>query len=277
MLISDRHRFILFLPQKCATTTLQTRFRSLHQGPVVGAGGYFEPRLGRILSKHVTQVEVESGGLLEGRDGYLKAAFARNPYDRVYSWFRWFQRVSVERYQPGGEMDRARALIEAGEDSDGCKAGFIRRTEWMREELGKADGDVNAFYRANPDAFSRVSDFTHMRGRQVVDWIGYVERFEADFDEFCRRVGLSPQDKADGNRADPQPRARCIAKPLEMTPGEHDYLEHFDRATLRCINSDFAADFSLLGYRCYRRGWFSGFRVRRVVDKNAGGDGQASG
>ncbi len=260
MLISTSHQFILFLPQKCAASTLSQRLAPYRSNLACDGAGYFEPRLGRVLSNHVSQRDAHAAGYLDGCGNYFKAAFVRNPYDRVYSWFRWFQRVSVDRYEPDGQIDQAKAVIAAGEDTDGRKAAFIKRTEWMRESIASANGDVNRFYAAHSNQYSLASTFTHHEGRQAVDWIGHVECFERDFDVFCERAGIEVESRIDANRSDVEPAERCIQHPLEMSSEEHEYLERFNRSSIRRINRNFAEDFKLLGYRRLRRILFSGFR-----------------
>lgn len=261
MLISETHQFVLFLPQKSAASTLLKRLAPLRHRPACDGSGYFEQRLGRILSNHINQADARLAGFLVGRETYFKAAFVRNPYDRVFSWFRWFQRVSQERYEPGGLIEQAHTAIAAGEDPHGCKARLIRRTAWMRDAVEAAKGDVNRFYAAHPKEYSLASDFTHDQGRQMVDWIGHVECFEADFDRFCEQTGLRIETRVDANRSDLMPVIRSVERPLEMRPDEHDYLDRLTRISIQRINRNFAADFELLGYRRYKKGRFSGLRA----------------
>jgi len=126
--MSDKHRLILMLPQKCGSATLQHRFKSLHSCADVGSSPYYDSTMKRYLLKHITLRVARQLDAFKARKNYQRACFVRNPYDRVYSWFKWQRRLSQK---PIPEQSRAQKYSVA-RGLDGGDAS-LKRTQCIRE------------------------------------------------------------------------------------------------------------------------------------------------
>jgi hypothetical protein len=67
-----------------------------------------------------------------------------------------------------------------------------------------------------------------------------VECFERDFDAFCGRVGIEPEERASINVSD--------RLPEPQSPGRSHYVNRMSAASISKIESLFDADFELFGY-----------------------------
>src|ERR1700712_6004726 len=85
LVISHKHRFIMFLPWKTASQTMVLRLQAFNESPY-DRFFHFNPYLNRVVHQHMTCADYVC--LPESSRGYFAASFVRNPYDRAYSGFR---------------------------------------------------------------------------------------------------------------------------------------------------------------------------------------------
>lgn len=132
-------------------------------------------------------------------DRLFSFAFVRNPY----SW-----QVSSYNYMLKTDRRRTRAFMrELG--------SFEKYLEWRCTRGRKLQKD-------------HVCD---NHGRIMISFVGHYERFELDFQEACRRMGLGPMELPWLNRSN-------------QDAYEHYYTER----TRRMVRETFAEDFALFGY-----------------------------
>src|SRR5947209_2521451 len=199
MIISHAKRFVVLLPWKTATSTLQTRLGGYSDSPY---SGFYElnPVLKRVVHQHMTYADFVA--LPEARLGYFTAAFVRNPYDRVYSGFRQLQKDIRE--QPSAPFPSAgvRNLVmkQLAENFAAlCQAGFSFEPwfslvdEQCIYEVGR-----NTNFPLHPAHY-----WTHYAGDQAVDFIGHIETFEHDFLLLCEAIGVEPDSQSNAN-VDPE-------------------------------------------------------------------------
>lgn len=80
--------------------------------------------------------------------------------------------------------------------------------------------------------FRSQTRFLFAGGRQVVDFIGRLERFDEDWAEVCRHTGLQP-----------------VARAYNVTAaGQRRLEEWYDDSLLALVGERYAEDFALLGY-----------------------------
>lgn len=234
MILSHRHRFVILQPWKTASSTVRLRLGHLDESPHPGFYG-FSPWLNRVVHQHLTLAEFMA--LPEAVLGYARAAFARNPYDRVYSGFRQVAR-DIETQSPVvfpvqwvGELVRAQlaenfaALTAAGFEFDAWVAGL---SEYAVREVGR-----NSSLPLHPAHY-----WTHLAGVQRVDFIGRVEDFEADFAGLCARLGVVPAAEGNAN----------LGEAL-VASQDSRYAGRMAPASIAKINALFAEDFEIFGYR----------------------------
>ena len=230
MLISETHNLILMLPQKCGSSTLETRLHCIQTNL---------KNFKREQTKHITLRQAQELDIFSQYPSYLTACFVRNPYDRVYSWFQTVKTANTGRKSE----ERPREL--KAKIANGVDVSFNKRRLRARETnmrlLEESNYDFNDFYKANPQRFNPATNFTHLGGHQLVKFIGTVENFEDDFSELCRRINLITASKENANVANPNTAIlRNKNKPL--------YLEKYSLENIERLNNYMADDFTFLGY-----------------------------
>lgn len=175
--------------------------------------------------------------LPEGKLGYKTAAFIRNPYDRAYSGFLQIQRDfanqplcnfqdewigSLVRAQIAANMER---VINAGFDFD----------RWI--ELLPDYEVLNAHSNTNMPLHP-AHYWTHVGGKQKVDFVGKVETFELDLQKFCDFVGIRCPEITNAN----------FSNEVELVSGSFRYTERMSRRSLDHLNELFAKDFEYFQY-----------------------------
>ena len=235
MFISDSHEFIVMLPQKCASHTLQIRFDALRSSDSLDYGVVYEEEVGRYISKHVSLKDAMKLTAYRSRKDYRKACFVRNPYDRVYSWFFWIKR-SLDKPLPVAVGDQAE--VERVEH-------IIRSKERKKKKMVEADYDFNRYLMLNEKSFKPANRFTHHKKKCYVDFIGYQEDFEQDYNRMVEQFELPVSSTEDGNVVSGK---RCGKKPPEMTVDDYQYTEFFTRESIRIINRRFKLDFKYFNY-----------------------------
>ena len=101
---------------------------------------------------------------------YFKFAFVRNPWDRLYSAYRYLR--------AGGWNDADKAWAEANLAQFASFDQFV--LEWLHPER------LNSYMHFRPQS-EFICDW---RGRPLIDQIGYFETIEEDFSLIARRLGI---------------------------------------------------------------------------------------
>ena len=199
---------------------------------------YFNGYLRRVVHQHVTCAELSA--FPESKLGYFLASFVRNPYDRVYSGFlqlkRDIQQQPLALFPEQWVKDLVmRQLAEnfaqlslAGFDFDGW---LHLVQEHQIYEIGR-----NTSFPLHPAHY-----WTHHAGKQMVEFIGKVENFEADFERLCSTLGIVIKEKINANCTDNAPEG-------ENRPDQYKYLHLMSNASIGKINQLFKADFEMFGY-----------------------------
>src|SRR5437763_3853042 len=131
MIISHHKRFVIFAPWKCASSTLHLRLGTFDESPYPRFH-YFNPFLNRVVHQHLTCAEFQA--LPEARLDYRRAAFVRNPYERVVSGFRQLRRDAALQPQAEFPEPRVRTIV-------------MQQLEHNRAQLARANYGLNAWVR----------------------------------------------------------------------------------------------------------------------------------
>ncbi len=245
MLISDKHRLIFMLPQKCGSATLQLRLGYLHSSDAIGSSPYFNPEAGRYLSKHVTLSTARGLEDYKKRIDYSKVCFVRNPYDRVYSWFAWERDLCEKNAMLSGKQPYAIAR-----DLDADEASLERtkrRRARLKQKMDAANYDFNQFVKQSPKRYKPMYRFTHSNWRRnQMDFIGYLERFEDDFQALCRMYAIGVDSNESGHVLGAL-KASC--DPHKMAREDYKSLDYYNRETIQFVNKRFKLDFKYFGYQ----------------------------
>lgn len=246
MIVSDKKKLIITLPQKCATGTLQLRLSELRDlEPYAQAAGWYCRELNKIVYKHMEVEDIVKLKDFKRRRKFSRACFVRNPYDRIYSWFGWFHFTYNKRVE-SGKLDFAKHQLASNNDADGVHLEFVQHSEWIKQTLEKCGGDFNEFLRVNQDCYSLASNFTHYKGKMWVNFLGRVETFESDFKDLCDfyklDVNLFDNDDKSSNTSE-------LSHRIPQTKEGHKYLSRYSEKSIKIVNDIMEDDFELLGYK----------------------------
>ncbi|SDX92673.1 Sulfotransferase family protein [Albimonas donghaensis] len=148
----------------------------------------------------------------EFRD-YFKFTVVRNPWDRLYSAYRFLK--------SGGMSPRNRAWAEANLKDVHSFRGFVM--DWL-DELR-----LRSYVHFIPqEALLRGRDGDH-----PIDFVGFYETLDADFDTLRRRV--NPQARLNHDNATPAAAPR-------------GYAEAYDAEMIARVGALYARDVALFGY-----------------------------
>ena len=142
-----------------------------HQPASVRVRGVYCREFG--LRKHTSAQEIRAFVGPDAFSSAFKFAFVRNPYARLFSLYN-FLKFKWRRWEGGEIMDQ-----------------FPRFADFVRSDFfacGKAEGaGRDSIYRLFG---SQVFWLCEDGERPLLDFVGRVERLEADFDHICAGAGL---------------------------------------------------------------------------------------
>ncbi|MBM2816009.1 MAG: Chondroitin 4-O-sulfotransferase [Ignavibacteria bacterium] len=238
MIISNQKRFIMFSPWKTASQTVAFRLQNYNDSRYDNFF-YFNIYLNRVVHPHITCTDFSC--LPESKLEYFKASFVRNPYDRAFSGFRQLQKDIKEQPYSNYPEPWIRDLVMkqlAENFSQLCQAQF-KFDDWLElisdeqiYEIGR-----NSNFPLHPSHY-----WTHVAGKQFVDFIGKVENFEDDFRDFLNRVGID--NVPDGN-----------LHVVDLEGGAKNnlfgyrYIDRMSQRSIEKINRLFEKDFELFNYK----------------------------
>ena len=237
VIVSHSKKFIVLLPWKTASQTLAQRLQDYNQSPYSGFFS-FNPYLNRVIHQHLTCSDFF--GLPEAALGYYLVSFVRNPYDRVYAGFRQVQRDLVT--QPKMQFEKGWVkelvlkqlketqlkLIQANHDFD----------NWVEllDEYEIYEQGRNTNFPLHPSYY-----WTHLGGKQYVDFIGKVENFENDLEKFSNIAGIPSGQKINSNTTE-------LLAQSKIGPIGYRYVDRMKPSSIKKINSLFSKDFELFDY-----------------------------
>lgn len=168
MLRSDSTKFLFIHIQKTGGTSLTQHLKSAIPDSEEGRSRQIHPRLSDLL---------KMDPLL---GGYFTAAFVRNPWDRLVSWYSeisqntaflpWYQRIFNRRYSRLRQSVLSRA---------GCFEEFIYSCADVTDHAGRT-----------PLSYNQIDYLTNLSGELAVDFIGRFENFEESAAMLLRTLDL---------------------------------------------------------------------------------------
>jgi hypothetical protein len=228
---------VLFLPWKTASQTAALRLQPYNESSY-SRFFHFNPYLNRVVHQHLTCAEFVR--LPENKPGYFKGAFIRNPYDRAYSGFRQLQKDIHEQPHAVFPEPYIRDLVmkQLAENLAQLQQASFNFDEWIAligEEQIYEIG-CNSNFPLHPSHY-----WTHIAGHQFVSFIGRVENFEIDFQDFLSRVEINDVSLVNANVSELQ--GAAADKPFG-----YRYANRMNARSIDKINHLFAKDFELFGY-----------------------------
>lgn len=232
MIVSDKKKFIMFCPPKTGSTTLTHRLLAYDSRD----NFYYQPRWNEEKFKleelkHLTYGEFlayEDSKLL---DRYFSFCFVRNPYDRLYSGFlmrcHHIKNVRHPRLPENKEY-------------------LNKLCRYLEKQLFGFNASLELLCQLEDVGFLRLTDYTHHEGCQVLDFVGYNERYEEDYQTVCDNldvVGEATPNKV--VRKNPMP----PCNPCDMQRTDYKYIDKYERRTIAFVNDRYAQEFDAFGYR----------------------------
>jgi hypothetical protein len=237
MVISHKYRFVLLSPWKTASSTCHNRLQVYNES-TYSRFFYFNNLFNRVVHQHITFAEFLS--LPESKLGYHVGAFVRNPYDRAYSGFIQIQRDIATQPSVTFATEWIKDLVIAQLEENSrrlarCEYDF---NQWILSlpEYEIVDVGRNTNMPLHPAHY-----WTNSADGRRVDFIGKVERFEADFSAFCEKVGIPAPAMVNAN-VNPQDDLR------ERSCAGSRYVSRMSPAAIARINEIFKEDFDLFEY-----------------------------
>ena len=235
MIISYAKNFVMFAPWKTASTTLHTRLNPFNESPY-DRFFHFCPFLNRVVHQHITCAEFLA--YPESRRDFLVGSFIRNPYDRAYSGFVQLQSDAQAMMKMPFPAEWIRSLVkkQISENLLQLYRAEFDFSAWMMSVAEEQVFEVgrNTNFPLHPSHY-----WTHVGGRQYASFIGRIETFEQDLDEFCAQVGIEIPARMNENV-----RTEAAASPAR----QYRYTERMSREAIDKINFLFDEDFKLFGY-----------------------------
>jgi len=164
---------------------------------------------------------------------YYRFAFARNPWDRL--WSCYCSKVATKKRNVGFRFENGihRSFlkyksIEAGMSFD----EFSRAVQNIPDD------------QSDPHFKSQHTFITGKDGKLLVDFIGHFENLQDDFRSVCRKTGLP-------ERPLPQKNSR-YPKHCNKEFTQH-YSHYYSEEAKQIVSDRFRKDIELLGYRILKR------------------------
>lgn len=146
---------------------------------------------------------------------YFKFSFVRNPWDRVFSAYRFLKK--------GGMTEEDRTWAADNLSSYGCFREFV--TQWLNRS------NIWNYWHFVPQ--SHYLCLPYRRGL-AVDFVGLFENLNEDFRIVAKRLSLGPDIALKHENATSHARA--------------NYLDHYDDETRDIVADVYRRDIELLGY-----------------------------
>jgi hypothetical protein len=214
MLISKESRFLFVHIQKTAGSSLG---RTLHAAL---------PDLQTVLGTHDTALQAKRYLGEAEYSGYFTAAFVRNPWDRLVSWYMMIvqARTRLPLWTRLLGTGQPRLWRYVHEYSNSFEEFILRCTA----EIEDRDGS-KSFCR------NQVAYLTDEQGRCIVDFIGRYENLEHDARRLLTRLGQEE------------------LKLPHVNPSSHrHYSAYYSDALAEVVRRRFARDIDAFGYEFVR-------------------------
>jgi hypothetical protein len=228
-IVHDGHKFVYFVIQKVACTSVKTALLPLFEvdeSPYWRTTPYGKPilRVHKLFDESPYQLRKDD--LLEGlkRGGYaehFKFAFVRNPWDRLVSCYA--QKVATVPRLP--ELRRA-DLNPPGEDErfyPGMPFG-----EFVEAVHATPDEEANAHFR------SQHPTVCSPEGQIMADFVGRFENLGEDFAYVAQKIGA--------------PELVLPHRLKSKSRGSRPYTDFYDARLKRLVHERYEKDVETFGY-----------------------------
>jgi hypothetical protein len=189
---------------------------------------HYNITLNAITHRHITLKDFLK--LPESDNDFFRFCFVKNIYDRIYSGYvqRHYRLTVDEPYRKSSE--------EYIKELEAINEGFEFFVEYIYE-LYKKSGSIRGDF---------LHEYAYHNGRNMLDFTGYVERFETDFNKACNILNLNEIESVNANVRS-EPLAECDPKNMRIT--DYKYIKKYTKKSIEIVNTCYARDFELFGYQ----------------------------
>jgi chondroitin 4-sulfotransferase 11 len=172
------------------------------------------PDIRTIVARHA----FASQGMeeLDDWDEYFKFAFARNPWDRLVSWYTMIRTAQQIKARPWNK------LWSYAQDNSSTFEEFIRN---CTDEVRMKEGVSYSF------AYNQLDYITDENGDLLIDFVGRVENFETDIRKVLDVIGIKQE-----------------TIPRNNSSTHKHYSEFYTPETERIVRERFKRDIEYFGY-----------------------------
>jgi hypothetical protein len=170
MLISDDKKFLFVHVQKTAGNSVRQALESVI------------PDLRNFLGTHDRAMDAKRQLGDRAYGDYFSAAFVRNPWDRLLSWYSMIVKTTVQSQSRGSRKpaDPGLRLWRYVLENSNSFEDFIRN---CTAEIDDHDGRKSFMW-------NQLDYLVDEQGRPIVDFIGKYESIEQDARQLFQRLGL---------------------------------------------------------------------------------------
>lgn len=183
MLISHKNKFITIDIPKTGTRSLRETLSPLGVIDIIG-----EPFHQAVFYQHGTATEAKNTFIQNGWDwaDYFKFTIVRNPWDRYFSFFKYFHSYR-EKY-----LEQSRSIV------------------WGEAEINQGKYCVELFQKYNNHQImksiitnhqSQSDFFLDENGNLIVDHIANFENLDEEFKSFCLKTNIRHAPLQHGNKS----------------------------------------------------------------------------
>ena len=193
MILSHKHKFILFCNPKTGSTSLEKTLEPYQEGQEYNYGvrqfNKGEPQTILFPNKHIPPLLLKAWLPKEIWDSYYKIVFVRNPWDWVVSEWKYhfkLKKVSV--------MDLIKEPVTTARYLKNYqhKKRLNNKQVFTVEDIDYLFDHLKRWFPVTPSASGlHQSHYVYdLDGNQIVDFVGRFENLEADFELIKEKLDL---------------------------------------------------------------------------------------
>ena len=183
MLISHKHKFITIDIPKTATRSLRETLLPQNVIDVVG-----EPNLNATFYQHGTAMQCSESlqKLNKNFSDYFSFVIVRNPWDRYYSFFKYFKEYAEKYKNKDASIKWNEPEINQGKM---CEELFANKTDEIVLRNIILNNECQSDYYTNQD------------NKIIVSHIAKFENLNKEFESLCRKVNVNYSPLVHGNKS----------------------------------------------------------------------------
>jgi hypothetical protein len=183
MLISHKHKFITIDIPKTATRSLRESLTPLNIIDIVG-----EPCLESDFYQHGTAIECRDSleKLHLNFSNYFSFSIVRNPWDRYYSFFKYFKNYANKYKSKDKSISWNAPEINQGK---------------MCSNLFRGKSDQEAFLNIIQSNRAQSDFYLNENNEIIVSYIAEFNDIKNEFNKLCKKAGIKAPLLAHGNKS----------------------------------------------------------------------------